>query len=452
MNAAMPELRSAVMIVVEVSWEDASKKVHAERARMEDKSSGGACLRLKSRVNVGDRLLVQWRFEQFSGLVKYCRDEGGEFVVGMQRDRGPVEPPLGSSRSISQTETARPVVVTQGKINEFAPMQSGAARAVVEQAKIGQAARKAILEAPAAVASARVERASGIEERRSEIRDPVAKLVSEKVPTSEVLQECKNRNQHEVVIERKPMKHKWLDLAPWNHKQQGPSVGSNGGHMANGGRPDGKALGTEYGSLAHAEGRSSDAEAAADAGFPADLLSMDDVYLAAGVMQPRGRGVHKVIDMLRSEHVRGLSEELKRAAVLMALEVAGVTVYQIQRDAKARQDALDAYEAEQKKQAETQWARKEEENGKIQADMERVQAQYMARIARNLKTIALEQSVLRNWQTLKQQESLKIAEAVDICIKPVAVATSMQAHAGPVMEKVHAAVVGAEGAGGVTPS
>src|ERR1700730_159689 len=90
MNAAMPELRSAVMILVEASWKDVSGMVHAESARMEDKSSGGACLRLKSPLNVGDRLRVQWRFEQFSGVVKYCRGEGREFVVGMQRDKGAI--------------------------------------------------------------------------------------------------------------------------------------------------------------------------------------------------------------------------------------------------------------------------------------------------------------------------------------------------------------------------
>ena len=115
-----------------------------------------------------------------------------------------------------------------------------------------------------------------------------------------------------------------------------------------------------------------------------ELSPIEDIYAVAGIANPRGGySVNKVVDMLHSEHIRGLSTEMKRAAVLMALDAAGVTIGQIQQDAKTRQNALDAYEAEQRKQAEAEWARKAEENIQIQSDLERVKAQYMARIARN---------------------------------------------------------------------
>ena len=43
---------------------------------------------------------------------------------------------------------------------------------------------------------------------------------------------------------------------------------------------------------------------------------------------------------------------MKQAAVLMALDAAGISLDQVQQDAKARQDVLDSYEAGQKKQVE----------------------------------------------------------------------------------------------------
>jgi hypothetical protein len=53
---------------------------------MEDKSLGGACIRVKTPIGVGSKLSIQWRFEQFSGIAKYCRSEGREYLVGIQRD------------------------------------------------------------------------------------------------------------------------------------------------------------------------------------------------------------------------------------------------------------------------------------------------------------------------------------------------------------------------------
>ena len=60
--------------------------------------------------------------------------------------------------------------------------------------------------------------------------------------------------------------------------------------------------------------------------FPGELLSMEDIYRAAGIVGPRrGYSINKVVEMLRSEHIRGLSKEMKRALVLMALDAAGVS-------------------------------------------------------------------------------------------------------------------------------
>src|SRR4029077_14551028 len=56
------------------------------------------------------------------------------------------------------------------------------------------------------------------------------------------------------------------------------------------------------------------------ANFQVELLSVEDIYRSAGIMNPRrGYSINKVVDMLNSEHIRGLPKEMKQAAVLMAL-------------------------------------------------------------------------------------------------------------------------------------
>jgi len=101
----------------------------------------------------------------------------------------------------------------------------------------------------------------------------------------------------------------------------------------------------------------------------------------------------------------------------MALDAAGVPISQLQQDARARQDALDSYEAAQRKQVEAEWARKTEENVQIQAELERVKAHHQARIARNLDAIAREKATFSTWLAIKQQETHSMLEAAELCLK-----------------------------------
>lgn len=153
-------------------------------------------------------------------------------------------------------------------------------------------------------------------------------------------------------------------------------------------------------------------------GFQSELLPVEDIYRAAGITSPRrGYSISKVVEMLGNEHMRGLSRELRRAAVLMALDAAGVTVEEVLQDAKVRQEAIDAYAAEQRKHAEAQWTRKAEENVQIQAELELVKAHYGERIRRNLDGVAREKATFGSWLKAKEQETQGMAEAVEQVLK-----------------------------------
>ena len=155
------------------------------------------------------------------------------------------------------------------------------------------------------------------------------------------------------------------------------------------------------------------------AGLQLELLSMEDIYRNAGVVGPRkGYTVNKVSEMIESEHIRALSKDVKAAAVRMALDAAGISISEVLRDAKVRQDCLDSHEAEQRRQAEAAWSRKAEENVQIQAEFERVREHYTALLRRNAESVAREKAAFTGWLATKQKEFQTIAEVAELCSKP----------------------------------
>lgn len=153
------------------------------------------------------------------------------------------------------------------------------------------------------------------------------------------------------------------------------------------------------------------------AGSASELQAFDEIYRAAGIKGPRlGYSIGKVVEMLQSEHIRNLATETKRASLLMALEAAGVQVDEVLQDATLRQRAINSYEAIQRKHLEEYEARKAQENCAIQAEMERVSAEYAARISNNLEEVAREKDAFRKWQLKKQNEAQRISEAVALCV------------------------------------
>ena len=153
------------------------------------------------------------------------------------------------------------------------------------------------------------------------------------------------------------------------------------------------------------------------AGSTSELQAFDEIYRAAGIKGPRlGYSIGKVIEMLQSDHIRNLPTETRRASILMALEAAGVQVDEVLQDATLRQRAINSYEAIQRKHLEEYEARKTQENCAIQAEMERVAAEYAARISNNLEEITREKDSFRKWQLKKQNEAQRISEAVALCV------------------------------------
>ncbi|MGA7399839.1 MAG: hypothetical protein WCC99_11330 [Candidatus Sulfotelmatobacter sp.] len=416
MSTAVRELRSVVMILVEASWEDESGVLQKIPARMEDRSASGACIRVKTPIAVGAKLTIQWRFDRFCGIAKYCRSDGREFLVGIQRDKSVVlSQPVGTEPPLQESTKGRGPQVAAAKIQ---PLLERRENKLTEPAlATPKAESKPVTprmspDTPPVRANREIANLDRLHISRPREFDALRR--------NDMEREEPRKRRKEASKKRKPMKRKWFELAPWRHKQGVRIVRNDEDSEASGGgNRNGKGRDTSLAVNISASKEKSPVDSREEGGFQVELLPMEEVYRAAGVLTPRrGYSAVKVVDMLQSEHLRGVSTEIKRAAVLVALEAAGVTIGQIQQDAKARREALDSYEKEQQKQAEAEWARRAEENGQIEAELERVKAQYMAKITRNLDGVTREKAAFDSWQTLKKQAAESMAEAVELCLMP----------------------------------
>jgi hypothetical protein len=116
---------------------------------------------------------------------------------------------------------------------------------------------------------------------------------------------------------RKHMRRKWFELQP---NSNGPTVSQ-------------AAPATSVARVVTETRITENGEDGAERG-EVELLSMSDVYQTAGILNPRkGYSILKVAEMLRSEHLRGLSKETKRATVMVALDAAGIIVVEVAEDA-----------------------------------------------------------------------------------------------------------------------
>jgi hypothetical protein len=425
MSAVMPELRTPVMTLVEASWEDSDGASQKITARMEDKSVGGACIRVKTPIRVGSKLRIQWRFDQFTGTVRYCRGEGREYLVGIQRDS--VESPL-PNRAPPTGRQQEKTIANRGSYVSAVTAQS--VYTLQESKPNDFFLTERMAEEPpqhrAAAFSNPMPRQVIRRETNSmeDLRFAEPPLLSPPRPADPVSRPRKKQEVGEINKERKLMARKWIELAPWHSKQNAAAKNASRECKAgDDGSSDGDTEKENHMPHLNQFTEKAPVHTAREVpNFQVELLLMEDIYRMSGIMNPRrGYSISKVVEMVHSEHIRGLSKEMKQAAVLMALDAAGISLDQVQQDAKARQDALDSYEAAQKKQVEAMWARKAEEVIQIQAELDSVKAHHLARISRNLEGVAREKATFNNWLTQKQQECESMAEAVEMCLRSPAV-------------------------------
>jgi hypothetical protein len=148
----------------------------------------------------------------------------------------------------------------------------------------------------------------------------------------------------------------------------------------------------------------------------------EQIYQSAAVKPPRtAYSILQVAEMTNSPHLAGMPPEVRRCALLMALEAAHMDSDQLLQDAMLRQRALNDHEDTLQERLRSFEAVKAAENREIQAELDRITSQHVARIQTNLDAVAHAQDELQGWQELKRQECQRISDAASFCVPPAGV-------------------------------
>ncbi|MCX5796784.1 MAG: hypothetical protein NTY77_14915 [Elusimicrobia bacterium] len=131
-------------------------------------------------------------------------------------------------------------------------------------------------------------------------------------------------------------------------------------------------------------------------------VSFDKVFAAAQIPVPaHGFTVEKVGEMLNHPKLAGMVKEAKAAAILVALEAAGVTIESVITEAARKDKALDVFARVQQERAVQLVTQKDEENKKLRAQ-----------IAANDKAAAEIAAQLEAWQKKKAAKEADLYEIV----------------------------------------
>jgi len=156
----------------------------------------------------------------------------------------------------------------------------------------------------------------------------------------------------------------------------------------------------------------SPATAAAGGGF-------ERIYQNGATQPPRiPYGILKVMSMADSKHLAGMHPEVKRSALLMALEAAGAEKEDLLQDAVIRQRILHDFEEKALERLRDFEAAKTADSQTIQAELDSITAQYLTRIQANVDEVARQQDKVRGWQQRKQQECQRMTEAAAFLVPP----------------------------------
>lgn len=395
------EARVLMWAVAEISWQDASGQQCHAPATLEDRSNSGACVRLTRPVAVGSVVTIRWQREQFSAVAKNCRRDGQGFLIGVRRQAAGTS----ASKGVSSGQF---VPAASAKVPQSSPEAAENNHPLLlalhaERERRRGKERVPETGAPVLDQTSSASGASPNAATAADLKRPGADCASRDAGLKGSQINAMTPNAAAPARpERKDMEPKTFLPRFWRHVKGPERLDSVG---------DKEVL----------VNKSRESKAESGSADRHELLSYEDIYHAAGIMNPAsGYSIHKVVEMLNSERIRDLSKDVKRASVLMALDAAGTGVEDLLADATRRQDALNRYESGKRQQIEELESAKAREVKAIEEEMERVRAHYAERIQRNRDLVAQEKEDLRNWQMAVQHEMQRIAEVIEVCGKPSA--------------------------------
>ena len=150
------------------------------------------------------------------------------------------------------------------------------------------------------------------------------------------------------------------------------------------------------------------------------LSDFEEIYRKAGIKSPiHGYGVERVYRLLTSRRLVGLDRNVRRSALLTALDAAGVPASDVAQDAVLRRKALVAYEAEKALELQSLRSRNESRVEALQDTVETFTRQKQAQIERLAQGSTAAVRAQSDLEIRKRMEQERLYRSLSYFVEPL---------------------------------
>ncbi len=141
-----------------------------------------------------------------------------------------------------------------------------------------------------------------------------------------------------------------------------------------------------------------------------ELPSFEAIYQAFGIKEPpNGFTVYRAEELLRSTHLKGANAEIRRSALMVALEALRIPPEDVIQDAVKRDKALTQFEKIEERRLREMEQKKSEENKRLQEDMERIFNEIREKMEDNNNSVKDARDKFQAWQEDKEKEEQRLS-------------------------------------------
>ena len=141
-----------------------------------------------------------------------------------------------------------------------------------------------------------------------------------------------------------------------------------------------------------------------------EFPSFEAIYQAFGIKDASSAfTVYRAEDLLKSVHLKNASPEIKRSALMVALEALRSSPEDVIQDAVRRDKSLTQFEKIEDRRLRELEQKKSEENKRLQEEMERIFNEIREKMEDNNNLIKETRDKFQTWQQEKEKEEERIS-------------------------------------------
>jgi hypothetical protein len=148
-----------------------------------------------------------------------------------------------------------------------------------------------------------------------------------------------------------------------------------------------------------------------------EFPSFEAIFQAFGIKEPaHGFTVYRAEELLKSPYLKNATAEVKRSALMVALEALRIPAEEVIQDAVRRDKALTQFEKIEERRLRELEQKKSEENKRLQEEMERIFNEIREKMEDNNNLIKETREKFQAWQEEKEKEEQRLSSVLQFFV------------------------------------